>query len=266
MGEIIIRYNSRVLERIFYWVLIALLLILLILSYLHDGSCRKTAATVAGNTTINTTVARTTNTTGETNASVKKSVDVKKSGTCDDGVKNQDETDIDCGGRTCDPCPEGRSCERNIDCEEGVCKDGVCDATPQLSGKDVVDIKNVDYTQSSQERAKVTGVTVTVENGKNEGLAAKLQIWVKSADGVSYLNQPDGMEDTGEIVYGEITLPPLPAGSKITREVKDDEIAGSYLFSNNGAYQPGDDFTVEVKLVNEKTGTVVASDSYLVRV
>jgi len=39
--------------------------------------------------------------------------DVEKS--CSDGIKNQDETDVDCGG-SCDPCTDGKACETDDDC------------------------------------------------------------------------------------------------------------------------------------------------------
>ena len=47
--------------------------------------------------------------------------------TCDDGLKNQDETDVDCGGSECPPCQLGQACEEDSDCAEGGCDaDGVC--------------------------------------------------------------------------------------------------------------------------------------------
>ncbi len=51
---------------------------------------------------------------------------------CKNGKKDEDETDVDCGG-SCEPCSEGDSCERNRDCESGLkciggeCKKQVCD-------------------------------------------------------------------------------------------------------------------------------------------
>ncbi len=39
---------------------------------------------------------------------------------CTDGVKNGNETDVDCGG-TCDPCQNNKSCLVNKDCESGYC-------------------------------------------------------------------------------------------------------------------------------------------------
>jgi len=45
---------------------------------------------------------------------------------CNDGYKNGDETDIDCGGTLCDPCPDGKSCLVNSDCLSNFCNGGVC--------------------------------------------------------------------------------------------------------------------------------------------
>lgn len=40
---------------------------------------------------------------------------------CDDGMRNGDETDTDCGGRTCDACPDTGRCAISPDCESNVC-------------------------------------------------------------------------------------------------------------------------------------------------
>jgi hypothetical protein len=40
---------------------------------------------------------------------------------CSDGVKDADETDVDCGGATCAPCVDGKMCLANHDCVDGVC-------------------------------------------------------------------------------------------------------------------------------------------------
>jgi hypothetical protein len=45
--------------------------------------------------------------------------------TCTDGIQNQDETDVDCGGMTCGPCAAGKSCRLEFDCIFS-CVDGVC--------------------------------------------------------------------------------------------------------------------------------------------
>ena len=46
--------------------------------------------------------------------------------TCYDGIKNQDETDVDCGGNICGPCVNGLQCNANDDCMSGRCLRGFC--------------------------------------------------------------------------------------------------------------------------------------------
>ncbi|RVU40728.1 DUF4215 domain-containing protein [Lujinxingia sediminis] len=41
--------------------------------------------------------------------------------TCDDGILNQDESDTDCGGTTCESCNDGASCTTHSDCASGHC-------------------------------------------------------------------------------------------------------------------------------------------------
>jgi len=46
---------------------------------------------------------------------------------CTDGLKNQDETDIDCGGNVCARrCPFDKLCSDGTDCESGGCLSGRC--------------------------------------------------------------------------------------------------------------------------------------------
>ncbi|WP_437597220.1 SUMF1/EgtB/PvdO family nonheme iron enzyme [Sorangium sp. So ce590] len=46
---------------------------------------------------------------------------------CSDGVKNGDETDVDCGA-LCGDCKPGDTCERSTDCSELVCVEQICQA------------------------------------------------------------------------------------------------------------------------------------------
>lgn len=45
---------------------------------------------------------------------------------CEDGVRNGSETDVDCGGDTCAPCARGMSCEEASDCATGECRARRC--------------------------------------------------------------------------------------------------------------------------------------------
>jgi stigma-specific protein Stig1 len=46
--------------------------------------------------------------------------------TCTDGIKDGNETGIDCGGGTCPPCAVGQTCLAGSDCQSGICTGGVC--------------------------------------------------------------------------------------------------------------------------------------------
>lgn len=54
--------------------------------------------------------------------------------TCDDGEKNGDETDVDCGGPNCLQCEAGKTCRVDSDCASYVCEDGVCAAPSCTDG------------------------------------------------------------------------------------------------------------------------------------
>ncbi|MEZ4255072.1 MAG: hypothetical protein R3A78_05045 [Polyangiales bacterium] len=54
---------------------------------------------------------------------------------CTDKTKNQDETDVDCGGVTCAPCGADGVCAEDRDCASGVCQGGMCRATSCGDGK-----------------------------------------------------------------------------------------------------------------------------------
>lgn len=46
--------------------------------------------------------------------------------TCDDGLLNGSETDLDCGGDECEPCAVGALCDAASDCESGECRARRC--------------------------------------------------------------------------------------------------------------------------------------------
>ncbi|MFA6887921.1 MAG: thrombospondin type 3 repeat-containing protein [Candidatus Woesearchaeota archaeon] len=73
---------------------------------------------------------------------------------CTDGMKDRDETEIDCGGQYCNGCLEGMACENNDDCESELCDsstltcaagavdsdgDGYTDDAELIAGTDVAD-------------------------------------------------------------------------------------------------------------------------------
>lgn len=45
---------------------------------------------------------------------------------CYDGAKNNEETDVDCGGGTCSQCPPMKQCNKNLDCQSNLCIASLC--------------------------------------------------------------------------------------------------------------------------------------------
>ena len=45
---------------------------------------------------------------------------------CGDEIKNQDETDVDCGGLICSKCDHMKVCKIELDCASGVCASNIC--------------------------------------------------------------------------------------------------------------------------------------------
>ena len=48
------------------------------------------------------------------------------SATCGDGLKSGSESDLDCGGGTCNDCNKSKSCLADTDCVTGACVNGAC--------------------------------------------------------------------------------------------------------------------------------------------
>jgi len=46
--------------------------------------------------------------------------------TCNDGIQNQNESDVDCGGGNCFLCQPGDTCVVNGDCNSFICTAGIC--------------------------------------------------------------------------------------------------------------------------------------------
>jgi len=62
--------------------------------------------------------------------------------TCIDGLKNGQESDIDCGGATCEGCFDGEGCVDGVDCASGFCDQHTC-VTPRHC-RDIRDLKLAD--------------------------------------------------------------------------------------------------------------------------
>ena len=65
---------------------------------------------------------------GEDESGTNTNADGSGSGSCNDGVQNGDETDVDCGGSCADQCGGGEGCMDADDCQSNECaNDGTCE-------------------------------------------------------------------------------------------------------------------------------------------
>jgi hypothetical protein len=75
-----------------------------------------------------------------------------------DGVKNNYETDIDCGGRNCVECQNGETCKVSTDCSSGYCSwDGLCEPFPAGINPNCVPIKYEEGTTSGHINIVILG-------------------------------------------------------------------------------------------------------------
>lgn len=57
---------------------------------------------------------------------------------CVNSVKDNQETDVDCGGSSCFACSEGKQCSLNTDCATGKCTNGVCALSSCTISNDII--------------------------------------------------------------------------------------------------------------------------------
>ena len=173
---------------------------------------------------------------------------------CANAIKDQDETDVDCGGSKCTGCVEFKMCNVDTDCATGMycaqhikclkptCTDtiknqneasvdcgGVCGGywydnacnaqpKPQYSGK--VEISNLKVTKGvnpSSGFARIDHIKFSVLNGKQEDISVTAYVYLRDSSGVSYQGED---RETGEDkpFYTE-DLPLLALGANYTMEV-----------------------------------------------
>ncbi len=63
---------------------------------------------------------------GDRDFAVPNETDLAMGPNCADGIRDGQETDVDCGGPDCGPCVDGRRCLINRDCVSQQCTGGIC--------------------------------------------------------------------------------------------------------------------------------------------
>jgi hypothetical protein len=78
---------------------------------------------VAGNGGASATTA--TITTTSSSESTSSGTCANPAAACHDNLQDCSETDVDCGGGVCAPCPDGDCCNQGTDCSSGYCFPGI---------------------------------------------------------------------------------------------------------------------------------------------
>jgi hypothetical protein len=89
--------------------------------------------------------------------------------TCGDGVQNQDETDVDCGGSTCPDCTIGQSCVVGTDCTTGLCVSAACTCGDHLFTFTVNSntggaFDSAEWPGGTQQQTDLPGCSATINN------------------------------------------------------------------------------------------------------
>jgi|GEM_PF-3681313 len=254
--EIIIRRST--IERTFFSIIIIVLAVLLVLCYFRGGTCSTDTTSQATGEESGTVASGADASSDQPNATAP--VEQAPVETCSDALRNQDETDVDCGG-TCNACAEGKHCALNSDCIKGTCKAGVCDATPELSGDLTLSLVKVDHEENDLSKSRVNAITVTIDNGMDENVDLILQVFIMDASGSLALNQPSA---DGDKPYAIVELPLLASGKSLKSQKY--EMAGlytgaSWIYDLTDFYKDGDDYRVKIKAIDTGSGEVLATVS-----
>lgn len=232
------------LERVIYSLVIITLAILLIIKWNGGGVAVSEEQATAG-----VIAEATTNETNQTtNASQEEIL-------CSNGVKDQDETDIDCGGSKCDPCEEYMFCNVDSDCESGWCRanvkciepscddgvknqdesnidcggkcggywyDGTCNEEPEPSYSGRIDLTILDVATSvttfdNEDFAKIENVKFKVDNGKPEDVVLTAYLYARDEHGSAYFLRSVNDE---EVPLAQVEIPMLKPWQSHTETVE----------------------------------------------
>ena len=130
---------------------------------------------------------------------------------CTDGILNQGETDVDCGGPNCAGCEEGASCNANSDCGSGNCASGVCAAASCSNGIQDGDETDVDCGGSSCSACE-NGKSCTLNTDCASGSCNNGVCGVDSGVSDSFEDSQSSGFSTPQLAVGGLGLLSLLAG------------------------------------------------------
>jgi hypothetical protein len=252
--EISMKIKPIYLERLLYWIIILVLAVLLVIAWADDTVTDETDTKTVGQEQGAGTVT----------PPAEETPVAEPEESCSDGSKNQDETDIDCGG-DCTKCALTKACAVNSDCISGICSQNVCvkEAPVTLSGKMEMDVTAIDKTIATNNGAvKVTALTFTVKNGLEDDYDQLLvKVYVKNKGGTRcYNQQTPGLCDDS---YAEFFTGAVKSGKTLTTSKslsKDDYTSkvGNFVVDDTSA--PASEFQV-VAYVYDKNGNEIDGKS-----
>lgn len=249
MGEIVIRFDRFILERMIYIIIILVLAILLVFSYLSD-SPTSNVVQEEDNNQSNQIVEEQNETEPEAAAETESVVDA----TCSDDIKNQDETDVDCGGVCASINGEyfyDGECHMNPEPEE-----------PELSGEFELEITDVETEKSETSDAyKISEFTAEVHNGMSNDEFLSIRAFVKTLSGRTLLQYGVEYDDEEKPYIGPFDLGEVESGETITYRTPD---GGNLITDAEGSYDNGDDVRLVVELL-DANGNIEESFTRTVR-
>jgi plastocyanin len=155
--------------------------------------------------------------------------DVCAAPTCNDGVTNQNETDIDCGGGTCADCANGDDCLVDDDCTSNMCYSGAC-----------VAVVNACDVATATDMTSMPGVTVNFGGGLGNNFSPKC-LKVTAGTVVTFVgNFPGHPLMGGEFKNGA----KVPAGSGPFVPITNSGASKAFTLSSTGTFPYYCDFHV----------------------
>ena len=250
MVTIVIR--PRHIERFFYILTIIVLLVLLVMSYMNNSGVDSNGSTNSKESIANKDVdlANSVNVSNETasttGSEVKSEPGVVE--TCKDKVKNQDETNIDCGG----VCTS----------ENGAYYySGSCHKTKEVKVATSLNIDKVTYSGGKDTSAELESMIVDISNGEGKSETFSLEIYVKDRYDTSYLNQLDGSYRGDPFTTEKVLMGKDQVINN--KKILFSHVSSPYLFQND-YYSAGDPFMLEVILKNSDGEEVASKKSSVI--
>jgi hypothetical protein len=242
--QISITIRPIYIERLIYWIIILVLAVLLVIAWTKDET--KTTSTTSTGTTQQNAQAPPTQPTQQPSSDTPKA-------TCSDALKNQDESDVDCGGSCSVKCVSGKSCKSNTDCISNICTNSICTTTApaQLSGNVQFTISNVAILKNpNSSQVKVTGISYKINNGLSDDLNLKVIVYIQDKNGIRCLDQESGVT-TCDKNFAIINVGRVASGKTASEAhllQKEEYTSSSYVTDINNYYHAGDKFTIYAKL------------------